>query len=88
MPSSAYKHAGIDTIASDDGGHRGTGGGDGEEQGWIVGGGRILKYARYVMYVGNKGLSGHRRAGRCMHVHGMACMCGMYLLPKHRLPSL
>jgi len=28
---------GIDTIASDDSGHRGTGGGGGEEQGWIVG---------------------------------------------------
>ena len=28
---------GIDTIASDDGGHRGTGGGGGEEQGWIMG---------------------------------------------------
>ena len=28
---------GIDTIASDDGGHRGTGGGGGEDQGWIVG---------------------------------------------------
>ena len=28
---------GIDTIASDDGGHRGTEGGGGEEQGWIVG---------------------------------------------------
>ena len=40
----AYIHAhpllmtvGIDTIASDNGGHRGTGGGGGEEQGWIVG---------------------------------------------------
>ena len=44
------------------------------------GGGRILKYARYVMFGGNKGLSGHRRAGRCMYVHGMACMCGIYLL--------
>ena len=39
----AYIHAhplmivGIDTIASDDGGHRGTGEGGGEEQGWIVG---------------------------------------------------
>jgi hypothetical protein len=39
----AYIHAhplmivGIDTIASHDGGHRGTGGGGGEEQGWIVG---------------------------------------------------
>jgi hypothetical protein len=28
---------GIDTIACDDGGHRGMGGGGGEEQGWIVG---------------------------------------------------
>ena len=42
----AYIHAhplmivGIDTIASDDGGHRGTGGGGGEEQGWIVGEGK------------------------------------------------
>ena len=41
----AYIHAhplmivGIDTIASDDGGHRGTGGGGGEDQGWMVGGG-------------------------------------------------
>jgi hypothetical protein len=33
---------GIDTIASDDGGHRGTGGGGGEEQGWIVGQGKHL----------------------------------------------
>ncbi len=39
----AYIHAhplmivGIDTIASDDSGHRGTGGGGGEEKGWIVG---------------------------------------------------
>jgi hypothetical protein len=39
----AYIHAhssfiivGIDTVASDDGGHRGTGGGGREEQGWIV----------------------------------------------------
>ena len=44
------------------------------------GGGRILKYARYVMYGGSKGLSDHRRAERCMHVHGMACMYGIYLL--------
>jgi len=39
----AYIHAhplmivGIDTIASDDGGHRGARGGGGEEQGWIAG---------------------------------------------------
>jgi hypothetical protein len=29
--------SGLNTIRSDDGGHRGTGGGGGEEQGWIVG---------------------------------------------------
>ena len=46
----AYIHAhplmivGIDTIASDDGGHRGTGGGGGEEQGWIVGEEEYSKY--------------------------------------------
>ena len=34
--------SGIDTIASDDGGHRGMGGGGGEEQGWIVGEGECL----------------------------------------------
>jgi hypothetical protein len=28
---------GIDTIPSDDGGHRGMGGGGGEAKGWIVG---------------------------------------------------
>ena len=42
---------GIDTIASDDGGHRGTGGGGGEEQGWMVGEENI-QYARNVMYGG------------------------------------
>jgi hypothetical protein len=43
---------GIDTIASDDGGHRGTGGGGGEEQGWIVVEGKYIQYARNVMYSG------------------------------------
>jgi hypothetical protein len=33
---------GIDTIASDDGCHRVTGGGGGEEQGWIVVQGKYL----------------------------------------------
>jgi hypothetical protein len=33
---------GIDTIASDDGGHRSTGGGGGEEQGWIMGQGKLF----------------------------------------------
>jgi hypothetical protein len=39
---------GIDTIASDDGGHRGTGGGGGEEQGWIVG--ENIQCVRNVIY--------------------------------------
>ena len=53
----AYIHAhplmivGIDTIASDDGGHRGTGGGGGEKQGWIVGEGNE-QYAQNLMYGG------------------------------------
>ena len=56
-PLSAYIHAhplmivGIDTIASDDGGHRGTGGGGGEEQGWIVGEGKYTVCTnRYVQW--------------------------------------
>ena len=40
---------GIDTIASDDGGHRGTGGGGGEKPGWIVVGENFkLSTKRYV----------------------------------------
>ena len=63
--------AGIDTIASDDGGHRGTGGGDGEEHGWIVGQGEYtVSTKRYVRSVTDMGVSGHRGAGRCMYVHG------------------
>ena len=37
--------------------------------------------------VTDRGVSGHRGAGRCMYVHGMACMCGIYLIYKHRLPQ-
>ncbi len=51
----AYIHAhslmivGIDTIASDDGGHWGTGGGGGEQQGWkVVEGEYIVCTKRYV----------------------------------------
>jgi hypothetical protein len=73
----------IDTIASDDGGHRGTGGGGGEEQWWIVVQGEYLSKYETLCTVG---MSGHRGAGRCIYVHGMACMCGIYLLSKHRLP--
>ena len=45
-------------------------------------GGRILKYET-LCTVGDKVTGG---AGRCMYVHGMTCMCGIYLLSKHRLP--
>ncbi len=85
-PLSAYVHAhplmivGIDTIASDDGGHRGTGGGGGEEQRWIVGEGEYYSKYETLCTVVDMGVSGHRGAGRCMYVHGMACMCGIYHL--------
>ena len=62
---------GIDTIATDDGGHRGTGGGNGEEQGWIVGEGEYtVNTKRYVRSVADMVVSGHRGAGRCMYVQG------------------
>ena len=45
LPGQAHIHTcpplmivSIDTIASDNSGHRGTGGGGGEDHGWIVGG--------------------------------------------------
>ena len=60
---------GIDTIASDDGGHRGDGrrgwGGTGVESG----GGRICSMNETLCTVADKGVSGHRGAGRCMYVH-------------------
>ncbi len=77
---------GIDTIASDDGGHRGTGGGGGEEQGWIMGQGKYFTEYETLCTVADRVVSGHRGAGRCMYVHGMACMCDIYLLSEHRLP--
>ena len=52
------------------------------------GGGRIYSKYETLCTVADRGVSGHRGAGRCMYVHGMACMCGIYLLSKHRLPSL
>jgi hypothetical protein len=45
---------GIDTIASDDGGHRGTGGGGGEEQGWIVGEGKYSSKYETLCTVGGR----------------------------------
>ena len=67
----AYIHAhplmivGIDTIASDDGGHRGTGGGGGEEQGWIVGEGEYtVSTKRYVRWqIGECQVTGGRGDG-------------------------
>ena len=61
----AYIHAhpfiivGIDTIACDVGGHRGTGGGDGEDQGYIVGEGEYQSEYETLC-------AGHWGAGRCM----------------------
>jgi hypothetical protein len=60
---------GIDTIASDDGGHRGTGGGGGEDQGWMVGEGKYSMHETLCTVV-DRGVSGHRGAGKCMYVHG------------------
>ena len=59
---------GIDTIASDDGGQRGTGGGGGEEQGRIVEEGENIQFVRNVMYGGRYGSV--RSPGR-----GGVCMC-------------
>ena len=56
---------GIDTIASDDGGHRGTGGGGGEEQGGIVGEGE--ENIRRETLCTSAGWD-MRWAGRCMYV--------------------
>jgi hypothetical protein len=60
---------GIDTIASDDGGHRGYG-----RRGW---GGRRVDGAGGIIYsmhetsctVVDRVVSGHRGAGRCMYVN-------------------
>ena len=41
---------GIDAIASDDRGHRGAGGGGGEEKGWIVGEGKYTVCTKYVRW--------------------------------------
>ena len=61
---------GIDTVASDDGGHRGTGGGGGEEQGWIVGEEKYTVCTNcYVWWqIWECQVTGG--AGRCMNVYG------------------
>ena len=67
----AYIHAhplmivGIDTIASDDGGHMGTGGTGVDSRG-----GRIYSLHKTLCTVADMGVSDHRGAGRCMYVHG------------------
>ena len=71
---------GIDTIPSDDGGHRGAGGGGGEEQGWIVGQGKYLTEYETLCTVADRGVSGHRGAGRCMCTGWHACVVYIYYL--------
>jgi hypothetical protein len=61
---------GIDTIASDDGGHRGTGGGDGEDRWWMVGQGEYSKYESLCTVGGRYGSVRSPGGGRCMYVHG------------------
>ena len=52
------------------------------------------KYSNYetLFTVADMGVLGHWGAGEVIvcarDVHGMACMCGTYLLSKHRLPCL
>jgi hypothetical protein len=66
---------GIDTIASDDGGHRGTGGTGVDSRG-----GKYKSKFETLCLVADRVVSGHRGAGRCMYVHGIACMCGIYTI--------
>ena len=73
------------------GGHRGTGGGDGQEHGGMIVA-ELKSPLPNVMYADRlRTMSRHRGAGRgmyvcmyvCMYVHtiveGMACMCSIYL---------
>ena len=69
---------GIDTIASDDGGHRGTGGGGGEEQGWIMVQGKYLTEYETLCTVADRVVSGHR--GVCMCTGWHACAVYIYHL--------
>ena len=68
---------GIDTIASDDGGHRDMGGGVGEEQGWIVGQLSTKRYVRWQIWecqvTGGRG-------GVCMCTGWHACAVHIYYL--------
>ncbi len=49
------------------------------------GAGKIYSMHKTLCTVAERGVSG---AERCMYVHGMACMCGIHLQSKHRLPRL
>ncbi len=60
---------GIDTIASDDDRHRGTGGGGGVDSGVDSWGGRIYSMHETLCTVVDRGVLGHRGAARCMYVN-------------------
>ena len=50
------------------------------------GGERIYSMHEMLCTVADMGVLGHRGAEKCMYVHGMACMYGIYLRSKHPLP--
>ena len=70
---------GIDTIRSDDGGHRGTGGEGGEEQGWIVGEGEYLSKYETLCTVADMAVYVCARDG--MHVRYISTTVSKYHLP-------
>ena len=77
VDDSGHRHCGI---ANDDGHHRGYG-----RTGWggTGGGGTGSIYSMYetlLCIATDMGVSGDQGARRCMYVHVIAGMCGIYLL--------